>query len=358
MDQENVRAIMSGQAAGVGPTLLRAGLQVAAGPYWAAMWLRRKLYRRGLLKRHRVGVAVICVGNLTTGGTGKTPMVIWVVNKLQAMGRRPAVLSRGYKAGAAGSDEARLIEQVTGATVVVNPDRCAGASRAIDLGADVLVMDDGFSHLKLARDLDIVLIDATNPFGYGHVLPRGMAREPLGSLAEADEVIITRSDQAQPTDLEETTRRLERLTGGKAIHWAQHRPAAVIDPDGARHDPETLAGRRVYAFAGIARPDRFFGTLGQLGARVVGEQGFDDHADLSAGEVTALNQAAELSPAEVLITTEKDYARLDPSRFSMGIWRLAIEMDLLDAEDKLIDRLRRCVRAGGRHKPWRGDIQQ
>jgi tetraacyldisaccharide 4'-kinase len=268
------------------------------------------------------------------------------------------VLSRGYKAGQAGSDEAALIEQVTGVRVVVDPDRHAGAQKGIDLGADVLVMDDGFSHLKLARDLNIVLIDATNPFGYGHVLPRGMAREPLSALRDADEVIITRSDQTAPTELEEITRRLERVTGGKQIHWAQHRPVAVIDPDGERHEPDTLAGRRVYAFAGIARPERFFRTLRELGARVVGEQGFDDHAELSEGELAALNQAAELSPADVLITTEKDHARLDPSGLSMGLWRLAIEMDLLDAEDRLIDQLRRCSRMGGRHKPWRGDIQQ
>jgi tetraacyldisaccharide 4'-kinase len=355
MDEAKIREVMSGADRSLGARLVRCGLQIAAGPYWLGAWVNRRLYRWGLRKPKRAGVGVICVGNLTTGGTGKTPMVIWVVRKLRKLGATPAVLTRGYRANEQGSDEAGLISKLTDAQVIVDPDRHAGAQRAIDLGADVLVMDDGFTHLKLARDLNIVLIDATNPFGYGHVLPRGMAREPRSSLHDADEIVITRSDMVEPTQLEALTQKLERLTGGKQIHWAQHRPQAVIDENGQRCKPEVLAGRAVYAFAGIARPEQFFRTLGQLGARVVGQQSFDDHAVLSPDELSGLNQAAELSPAQVLITTEKDAIRLDRSALTLPLWQLAVEMDLLDADTHISRRIRDVARQGGKHQAWRQD---
>ncbi len=356
MDEAKIREVMSGRDRSLTARLLRWVLQIAAGPYWLVTWLNRRLYRWGLRKRRRAGVGVICVGNLTTGGTGKTPMVVWIVRKLQKLGCTPAVLTRGYRAGEQGSDEARLISKLTDVQVVVDADRYAGAQRAIDLGADVLVMDDGFSHLRLHRDLDIVLIDATNPFGYGHVLPRGMAREPRSSLRQADEIVITRSDMIAPTDLEALTQKIEKLTGGRQIHWAQHRPAAVIDEEGKRSDPSILAGRSVFAFAGIARPEQFFRTLGQLGARVVGQQSFDDHAEFVADELLSLNQAAELSPAQVLITTEKDAIRLDRSCLTLPVWQLAVEMDLLDADTQLGGCLRTVARQGGKGQAWRGDL--
>ncbi|RLG28969.1 tetraacyldisaccharide 4'-kinase, partial [Methanosarcinales archaeon] len=178
MDTEQVRDIMSGRRRGVGAAALRAAAAVASCPYAAAMRLRRWAYRKGVLSSRSARAGVICVGNITTGGTGKTPMVAWVVDRLAQAGKTPAILTRGYRSAEGGSDEAALLKRLTGAAVVVNPDRAAGAKQALAGGADVLVMDDGFQHLRLRRDLDVVLIDATNPFGFGRCLPRGMLREP------------------------------------------------------------------------------------------------------------------------------------------------------------------------------------
>ncbi|MCY2924491.1 MAG: tetraacyldisaccharide 4'-kinase, partial [Planctomycetota bacterium] len=140
---------------------VHAMADVLGAPYAGAVRLRRWAYRKGLLHSHKAGVPVVCVGNLTAGGTGKTPMVAWVVKHLREQGRRPAILTRGYKAHRGISDEAELLKAVTGADVVVQADRVAGAAGAIAAGADVCVMDDGYQHLRLRRDFSIVLLDAT-----------------------------------------------------------------------------------------------------------------------------------------------------------------------------------------------------
>ena len=177
-----MREIMSGRRRGAGASLLRAALATVAGPYAGTMWLRRWMYRRALLPSRRAKVPVICIGNITTGGTGKTPMVAWVVGRLKAAGCNPAILTRGYRPAAGQSDEAELLKHLCDAPVVINGDRPAGAAQAVAGGADVLVMDDGFQHRRLRRDMDVVLIDATNPFGYGHCLPRGLLREGPSAL--------------------------------------------------------------------------------------------------------------------------------------------------------------------------------
>ena len=176
MNEQKVRDILSGRQTGPVAALLRATLSAASVPYAAAMRVRRDAYRRGVLASHAAGVPVICVGNVTTGGTGKTPMVAWVVRRLLENGFAPAILTRGYKSSAGQSDEAELLRRSLPASVpiVVNGNRLAGAQAARQQGANVLVMDDGFQHHRLRRDLDIVLIDATNPFGFGRCLPRGL----------------------------------------------------------------------------------------------------------------------------------------------------------------------------------------
>ncbi len=339
MDQQRMRDIMGGVDQSFRAQVLRCALAVAAGPYAAVTWLRRRMYRWGLLPSRRPEAPVICVGNLTTGGTGKSPMVAWVVNALQEMGHRPAILTRGYKASAGKSDEATMLLRQTSARVYVNPDRTAAAAEAVRDGADVLVMDDGFQHLRLRRDLDIVLIDATNPFGYGWVLPRGMAREPRSALRDANVIVITRSDRIEPKQLEDLSARLERLAP-QALHcWAEHKPIAVIDEFGDCRDLSLLAGKAVYAFAGIARPEQFFTTAAQAGARLVGQLALDDHAAMTDGTRERIHQAATEADASVLLTTQKDFARLARSDFALPVWQLAIEIDLFDNQQSLLDRL-------------------
>ena len=197
--EERILEVMSGQARGVGATLTRTLLAAAEPAYAGVMTARNRLFDRGAKRIHRLPRPVISIGNLTTGGTGKTPAVQWLVRALQERGHRPGILTRGYRkeAGAA-SDEEELLRESLGVPVVANADRVRGAATLLERTPAVttFVLDDGFQHRRVAREADVVLIDATNPFGYDHVLPRGLLREPVVGLARAHLVILTRVDQA------------------------------------------------------------------------------------------------------------------------------------------------------------------
>jgi tetraacyldisaccharide 4'-kinase len=333
--------ILSGRRNGPAARSLRGALTVASYPYAGFMRLRRWGYRRGLLPSRRASAPVISVGNLTTGGTGKTPMVAWLCRRLTAMGRSPAVLTRGYKIANGLSDEARLLERLAEVSVVIDPDRVAGADRAIADGADLLVMDDGFQHRRLARDLDIVLIDATCPFGGGRCLPAGLLREPPAALADADAVVLTRCDRLAADELDALARRLARCAPRATLHQTLHAPAALLDPFGQPRPLTDLAGRKVFAFCALGNPEAFFHTLGKLGAKLVGESALPDHAPYPPQTITGLTDQARRAGASVLVTTQKDGVKLDPSSAPAEIWQLAVEIRFRTGEPDLLDKLAR-----------------
>lgn len=336
---------MSGRRRGPAAWATRLALGLAAAPYSAVLGIRRAAYRRGILPARRAEKPVISVGNLTAGGTGKTPMVAWVVGRLIEMQRRPGVLTRGYKAAGGVSDEASLLTQLCGpeVPVVVQADRTAGAAQAVAQGADVLVMDDGFQHRRLHRDLDIVLIDATNPLGFGHVLPRGLLREPTSALADADAVVITRSDAVEPGLLQSLSGRLASLAPRASLHHAVHRPLCVIDEHGRRQDLKAIAGRKVAAFCGIGNPEQFFDTLGRLHARVACKRSFDDHMPYDQSMIDSLSRQTCICDAELLVTTTKDHVRLGSLRFDRPVWQVVVEMDVTVGREQLLERLRETV---------------
>jgi tetraacyldisaccharide 4'-kinase len=270
-------------------------------------------------------------------------MVAWVVQRLRRLGRNPAILTRGYSTAGEAGDEAALLQMLTGAPVVINADRVAGAKLALEEGADVLVMDDGFQHRRLRRDLDIVLIDATNPFGYGWCLPRGLLREPRRALHDAHAVVITRSNRVSAAPLEELRGRLERLAPGAAVCTAVHRPAAVLGQDGQHMPLKALEGRSVFAFCGIANPEAFFAALSELGARIVGRQALQDHVHYSEEVVEALRRVGIARPADVFVTTQKDYIKVAHWDLGLPVWRLAVEMSPLAGRGELLDRIGRAV---------------
>jgi len=216
VNQQTYRNIVSGQARGVGATITRLSLRGLSWPYGAVVRMRNGLYSQEWLTAHTAEVPVISVGNLTAGGTGKTPLVAWLANYLRSKSLRVAVLTRGYKAREtvdtarpATDEPAELAAMCPEVPVVIDPDRVAGATKAVrNHGAQVLLLDDGFQHRRLARDLDILTIDATLPFGYDRLLPAGLLREPVAGLARAHAAVLTRCDQA--TD-DERLRIEERL---------------------------------------------------------------------------------------------------------------------------------------------------
>ena len=344
MDQRQAIEILSGRRRGAAAGALRAGTWVLSKPYAGLMRLRRGLYRIGVLGSRRAPVPVISVGNLTTGGTGKTPMVAWVIKRLKHLGCRPAILTRGYKAVGGRSDEAELLFQLTGCPVVVSADRASAAEAAAEAGADALVMDDGFQHQALRRDLDIVLIDATEPFGFGHCLPRGLLREPPSALRAAGAIVITRCDRVPREAADALAARLAALAPRATIHRAGHVPSAVVVSAGRHLPPAALAGQKVCAFCGIGNPESFFATLESAGATVVGRVAFDDHVAYGPEELERVRSAAAAGGAEVLVTTAKDRVKLEAAGFPLPLWTLQVEIGINEGEAELADHLRRVVR--------------
>lgn len=290
---------------------------------------------RKLRPTQRVNARVISFGNITAGGTGKTPAVIERARKEIAAGHRVAVLTRGYAApsgtrpydstglgdlspyAALGDEAALILEKVPGVVVVKNPDRVAGAQRAITLGCDTLILDDGFQQLRLARDEDIVLIDATNPFGNGHLLPRGILRELPSALARATHLIITRADQC--ADLPALQTRLRALAPQATLRSTTHAPVALRElATGEMHPLDILRGKAVTALCGIGNPNSFATALGALGATVNRLIAKPDHVSASGNE---------LDDANIIVTTEKDAVRGDlPRRNNL----FALEIELRD----------------------------
>ncbi len=274
--------------------------------------------------RH-AGIPTISVGNITVGGTGKTPLVIEIARRLLDMHRRPAILTRGYKGrpGALADEVQEYHASVPAVPVVVDPDRVRGAATArSDHHADCLVLDDGFQHRRLGRNLDIVLIDALRPWGgaweapadrrsNGALLPAGGLREPLDSLRRADLFVITRTNQVEPERVEAITARLERYAPGRPVMRAQVRPDRAVLRDGRSLPVEALAGRRLLPVSAIGNAltfERMVHALSPLSASVA----FPDHHRYSSADVDLIRAQALRHGAEWVVTTRKDWAKLEP----------------------------------------------
>jgi tetraacyldisaccharide 4'-kinase len=244
-----------------------------------------------------------------------------------------AIVSRGYGASAgAKNDEALELEQsLPGVPHVQNPDRVAGARTAIDqFGCQLIVLDDGFQHRRLARDLDIVLLDASEPFGFGHVFPRGMLREPVRGLERADVVCLTRADSLDVAGRDTIRRRVAELAPSGAWCEAAHAPCELRDAAGQTQPLSALAGRRAAAFCGIGNPAAFRRALTELGADVVFWRDYPDHHAYSASDQAELDSAIAMSDAELTLTTHKDLVKLPIEQLGgRSLWALVIEMQFL-----------------------------
>ncbi|MFT5289477.1 MAG: tetraacyldisaccharide 4'-kinase [Planctomycetota bacterium] len=307
--------------------------------------LRGKLYDRGVLRTRKLEAPVVCVGNLSVGGTGKTPMVLYLLKELSDRGRNPGVLSRGYRSPEAGAknDEGLLFEVLSpGLAQVQNPDRVAGGRELIKRGVDVVVMDDGFQHRRLYRDLDLVLVDATRPWGLPAVdskaavravLPRGLLRELPSALNRADAIVLTRADQVDDEMRAKLEGELHGFAPGRPIFWAVHRPAGLRSLLGGEEALVDLEGRRVSLVSGIGNPDAFEDTVRSLGAEVSEHLRFGDHHAFGPGDLAPL---ADLD--QWIVTTAKDAVKLLDvlSPELLGRVRvLSIEMALTKGEQVL-----------------------
>ena len=339
--------LVEGRAGRLASWTLGPLLTILTWPYSLVHRLRLQAYTRSWVPSKRLPCRVLSVGNLTLGGTGKTPLVEVIAAWLQERGCRVGVLSRGYgrKGGAsivvasdgaqvlcspeeAGDEPVLLAEHLPGVPIIVGQDRFAAGMLAVDrFGVDVLVLDDGFQHLSLARDLDILVLDAAHPLGNGRLFPRGDLREPPSALARAGAIIFTRWDPAIPTPA------LPHLPSPTPpLFHSRHEP---VDLHGL-HDGQTLPlaslrNRRVLAFCGIGAPASFRWMLDALGATVVAFRTFPDHHRYTGPELEALSRLAASVRAEMLITTEKDGIRLRQfPALPCPVWELRIRARVLD----------------------------
>jgi tetraacyldisaccharide 4'-kinase len=345
----------AGYACMRGKRALSTWSRMGLGPLWLLSWLyggivrgQQASYTSGLRRRKRLPCRVVSIGNLTLGGTGKTPLAMWVARWYQQHGCRVAVLSRGYGVRPSGrfrvvsvgdgplldwravGDEAYLLAQsLPGIPVLTGQDRYLSGRYACDyFGTQVVVLDDGFQHYALHRDLDVVLLDASNPFGHGALLPRGILREPISALRRADAVILTRADMAG-TALPALWQQVSSRAGQRPVSCMTTVAEALCQ--GNRDTGlEKLQGRRAVAFAGIGNPQAFAATLGQLETEVAGLIVFPDHYPYTAHDWQAMVNMARQRQASCLVTTEKDAVRLAPSwQTSIPLYTLRIGVRFL-----------------------------
>lgn len=360
--------VIYGRRAGAGPAVYGAFLQGLSWLFSGIAQARLWLYRKRILHDQPLGCLVVVVGNLTVGGTGKTPVVEKFAKALRDRGRKVAILSRGYKSKApplwkkwwwalshaepppprivsdgqtvlldseqAGDEPYMLARNLPGVIVLVDKNRVhAGAYAIKKFGCDTLVLDDGFQYLPLKGRLNLLLVDKTNPFGNGQLLPRGILREPIKHLRRASYVFLTKSNGQRDPELE---RLIEEHNPGVDIIECAHRPKYLqrfgvpADAPDARESLAFLKGRRVFAFSGIATPESFEKFLRDLGAVIVGRERFLDHYRFEQEDIDALFALAQREGAECLVTTEKDAVRIDETRASpLPLYYLRLEIEIL-----------------------------
>lgn len=332
--------------------LIRHLLSLLSSIYSASIKLYIFFFDSGIRKRHRLGRPVISIGNITVGGTGKTPVVQYVVRELLSVSKRPAILSYGYgsalagrygvvsdrdhvilDASMAGDEPVMLAESLPGCPVIVCRHRHISGKRAIsEFDADVLVLDDGFQVWKLHRDLDIVLLAADNLFDNGRTLPAGKLREPISALKRVGCIIVTGC--GDPEFRENAAERIRNSGVDSPIFYAEYIPQAFIELSSGRvHDSDILRGNRVLAVSSIGNPSSFEKTLESTGAQMVGTHKYPDHHMYTEDDVSEIMSDAISASADVIVTTMKDAVKLTEFLFDLPVYVLTIKVSLSDKDE-------------------------
>jgi tetraacyldisaccharide 4'-kinase len=344
--QNYVQSLIRGERRGLWAALGRGGLRLASVPYgWATAW-RNRLFDRGWKASHRAGVPVVSVGNLTVGGTGKTPCVEYIARRYRAWDLRVTILSRGYGSHEGPNDEALVLEEnLPDVPHLQGPDRVALARIAVEeLESEVLVLDDGFQHRRLARNLDVVLLDATEPWGHGYLLPRGLLRESPRGLRRADLIVLTRCDQVAGEAIERLRHQVGRWAPGVPVLLASHRPAEWINAEQRTQALAVLQGTPAAAFCGLGNPEAFRRTLLDLGVMVGAFRVFPDHHAYTRTDVEDLrNWARQEATAGVVVTTQKDLVKLRLTHLGeRELWALRIALGV-EGQDMLDRKLKEAL---------------
>ncbi|MDO8585838.1 MAG: tetraacyldisaccharide 4'-kinase [Armatimonadota bacterium] len=345
-------SLISGEARGPVAAALRAALALLAVLYRIGLAAFLLPYRLGIRKRRRLPRPVISIGNMTFGGTGKTPAVRTIAAGLQARGLRPVILSRGHggrrhgsptivsdgakrrlSAAESGDEPAMLADLLPGVPVVVGKNRWRSGQLAIrEFDPDVILLDDALQYWQLHRDVDVVLINAVEPFGYGRLMPRGALREPLAGLKRADVVVITNSDRATSDGLAGIKRRIAGIAPDSLIVEAVHKPVGLRFVSGETVGIDWLRGRQVCSACSIGAPGLFANSLAAMGAEVVLEFNFPDHHLWSGDEIETIAVRAAEVGAEAILTTEKDAVKLPAGELRLPVLAVDVMMDFGEAD--------------------------
>lgn len=345
------------------------GLEKLEGIYLSGVEKKRKA---ALAKAVQADIPVISVGNITAGGTGKTPCILLLAEELQKAGYKPAVISRGYRSGLekeggvvsdgrqiqvsqamAGDEPYMMALKLPHVPILVGKDRITSMRKATAMGADVLLMDDGFQYWQLKRDLDIILIDCTNPFGYDHALPRGLLREPLSALERAGLFILTKSDQVHGVDVMEIKEKLADLVPHVPILTSCHSPSLVVSYDKWKrscHEGSLAEAsmKKAYLLSGIGNPGAFLETAKSAGLRPIGQMAFDDHHHYTDEDVRNAISEAKAKGAEWIVTTEKDAVKLmqlaSIEQAEIPFYVLEIAMTLQEGKEILMKIVEKAMR--------------
>ncbi len=337
-------------------------LRILTGLYWLGYLLRRFAYRFGIIKPVRTGVPVISVGNLTWGGTGKTPFVIYLASKLENKGNKVCILTRGYRRKSkeqivlnrqnsnqvswqTSGDEPYLIwRSLNNSAVIINSRRAKAALWAEEnLKPDVLILDDGFQHWKLARDLDLVLLNSQSPFGNGRLIPLGILREPLKALSRADFVLLSKVTEQKP--MEWFGYSLEKYYSGELPQFRYKLVSIEEKETGKRLDKVFLNNKKLLAFCGIGHPDSFFWLLENYGFQAIKKMSFPDHYSYDRFDYLTLEKEALHSGADYLATTAKDGLKIPPNlQLQLPVLIFHIEVEFMSGEKALWQKIERILK--------------
>ncbi|MAT16610.1 MAG: tetraacyldisaccharide 4'-kinase [Planctomyces sp.] len=355
MDEAKFRNLISGEAKGFVPSLSRGLLYAASFLYGTGVWFRNFSYDVNWFKSHHAACAVVSVGNLTAGGTGKTPVVSYIANWFDRKGFRVVIISRGYhQLEEAVNDEKLVLDRLCpGIPHILNKNRVEAVQQAIDeYDAEVVILDDAFQHRRLARDLDLVLLDMSTPFGYDFLLPRGLLREHPEGLQRADLVLLTRVNQASPERVEEVQAALQQIRAAAkgrededftAVE-VSFPPERFLSASGVSIEIDKLRESPVAAFCGIGNPEAFRQSLVKLGLDVGYFRAFPDHHHYSEEDLDAVADAAKAENCLNLLTTLKDLVKIEKDKWAkLPLWAVTTGISFDHGRELLDDRLQQIA---------------
>lgn len=347
MNEIEYLRIISGQTNSWRARAIKPCLWLLSLLYRVGLGIRNRMFDWGFRSTEKVDIPVISLGNLTTGGTGKTPMVAFLTQWFQRQEMKVALLSRGYRAlpGEVNDEKLLLDRLCPGIPHYQNPNRRLSAGKAVAEGAALLILDDGFQHRVLGRNLDIVLIDSICPWGYGHLLPRGLLREPRSSLRRSDFVILTRTDQCSQIELDRLTNEVANYVPQDCIAHAVFKPQGLVNVKGETESLESFAGKMIGAFCAIGNPEGFRRTLENAGFQISHMQTFPDHHHYTSNELNEIGSRAFQTSAELIITTGKDLVKISEQKLSeIPVWAIEIGVEITRGQQAFEARLQTITR--------------